>query len=200
MPNEIEDREHFVKAYATGQKPWDSGLPSPELVRVLDAGLLPGKTLLEIGCGTGTNALELARRGYTVTAFDYVEQAVEAARAKSKAAGVKIELKVGDATKDNHGGPYDVIFDRGVYHHVRRMNLKGFLTTVEHASRKGTRWLSLAGNAKEKHEYGPPTVSEKDLRAELEPLFKIIDLREFRFGTDKEEFRPLAWSILMERK
>jgi SAM-dependent methyltransferase len=200
MPSEKDDRELFVKAYATGQKPWDSGLPCPELVRVLDAGLLHGKTLLEIGCGTGTNAIELAKRGYHVTAFDYVEQAVEAARGKIKDAGVKIELRVGDATKDHHGGPYDAIFDRGVYHHVRRVDLKGFLTTVERSSRKGTRWLSLAGSAKEKHEYGPPTVHEHELRAELEPLFKILELREFRFGTDKDEFRPLAWSILMERK
>ena len=43
----------FEKSYQTGDTPWDSGVPSAELVRALDAGLLPGKTVLEIGCGTG---------------------------------------------------------------------------------------------------------------------------------------------------
>ena len=60
----------FEKSYQTGDTPWDSGVPSAELIRVLDAGLLPGKTVLEIGCGTGTNAIGFARRGYRVTAVD----------------------------------------------------------------------------------------------------------------------------------
>ena len=113
---------------------------------------------------------------------------------------MNVKVSVGDATKDDFGGPYDVIFDRGVYHSIRNVNLQGFYKTLERASRQGTRWLSLAGNAKEKHEYGPPTVTEAELRAELEPLFTILELREFRFGTDKEDFRPLGWSILMQRK
>ncbi|MCW8130792.1 MAG: class I SAM-dependent methyltransferase [Planctomycetota bacterium] len=195
-----DDQTRFSKAYAIGQKPWDSGVPSVELVRVLDAGNLPGKTLLEFGCGTGTNALELHRRGYTVTAVDFVAQAVEEARAKAQAAHAKIDFRVGDATRDDFGGPYDVLFDRGVYHHIRTVDLKGFLKVLERSTRKGSRWLSLAANAKEKHDPGPPTVSEPELRAELEPLFEILDLREFRFGTNIDDFRPLAWSILMQRK
>src|SRR2546422_11040148 len=75
----------FEKSYQTGDTPWDSGVPSAELVRVLDAGLLPGKTVLEIGCGRGTNAIALARRGYRVTAVDFVDVAVR--RAGERAAG-----------------------------------------------------------------------------------------------------------------
>lgn len=195
-----EDREIFVKAYAKGEKPWDSGEPSVELLRVLDAGLLPGKTVLELGCGTGTNAIELARRGYAVTATDFVEAAVKAAKAKGKAAKVRIKFSVADVSKDDLGGPYDVLFDRGVYHHVRTVDLPGFKKMLERVTRPGSRWLSLAGNAKEKTEYGPPRVSEEEIRRELEPLFEILELREFRFGTDRQDFRPLAWSILMRRR
>lgn len=197
MANELAD---FEKCYRKGLKPWDSGVACPELLRALDAGLLKGESLLEIGCGTGTNAIELARRGFQVTAADFVKQAVDAARAKAQAAKVKIDFRVGDVLKDDFGGPYDALFDRGVYHHIRKVNLPRFIETVTKVTRKGTRWLSLAGNAKEQHDPGPPTVSEKDLRAELSPHFEILELREFRFGTDSEEFRPLAWSILMERK
>src|SRR5206468_10448480 len=60
----------FVQRYVEGNIPWDSGVPEAELVRLLDAGTLAGKTVLEIGCGTGTNAVELARRGFVVTAMD----------------------------------------------------------------------------------------------------------------------------------
>src|SRR3989442_14584671 len=75
----LADRE-FEKSYATGDTPWDSGRPSAELVRVLDAGLFLGKTGLEIGCGTGTNPIEYARRGHRVTASDLADPAVHRAR------------------------------------------------------------------------------------------------------------------------
>ena len=194
------DQDMFSKAYAKGEKPWDSGEVSAELKRVLDAGLLPGKTLLEIGCGTGTNAIELARRGYDVTAVDFVAQAVDAAREKIKAANVAVKLSVADALKDDLGGPYDVLFDRGVYHSLRQLDLKKFQQVLERVTRKGSRWLTLAGNAKEQTQYGPPRVHEHEFRAELGTLFDFLDVREFRFGTDKEDFRPLGWAILMQRK
>src|SRR5256886_16823071 len=95
----------FEKSYATSDTPWDSGHPSAELVRVLDAGLLPGKTVLEIGCGTGTNAIELARRGYRVTAIDLVDLAVRRAKDKAQPAGVDIDFRVGAATRWDPGGP-----------------------------------------------------------------------------------------------
>src|SRR2546428_4645400 len=98
------------------------------------------------------------------------------------------------------GGPYDVVFDRGVYHGIRTGNLPGFLKMLERVTRKGTRWLCLAGNAKEPMVTGPPVVSEEEFRTELGPLLKILEVREFRFTLDREDFRPLAWSILMERR
>ncbi|MBE7463985.1 MAG: methyltransferase domain-containing protein [Planctomycetes bacterium] len=197
MANELHD---FDKAYEKGHTPWDSGVPCLELVRVVNAGLLPGRKLLELGCGTGTNAVELARRGYKVTAADFVTKAVERAKLKAEAARVEIDFRVADVIKDDLGGPFDVIFDRGVYHHIRRVDLAAFLERLSAASRKGTRWLTLAGHAGEVHQPGPPTVSEAEFRAELGTLFQFIEVREFRFGTDSDDFRPLAWSILMERK
>lgn len=87
-----------------------------------------------------------------------------------------------------------------MYYCLRTEDLKrfqGFLKKVTHA---GSWWLSLAGNAKEDTDPGPPVVSEDEIRAELGPLFDIIELREFRFATNEGDFRPLAWSILMRRK
>src|SRR5215471_2907167 len=80
MAEEID----FAQRYAQGNIPWDSGKPSEELIKVLNAGKLNGKTALEIGCGTGTNAIELARRGFEVTAVDCVEEAIRIARGKAR--------------------------------------------------------------------------------------------------------------------
>ena len=197
MPEDIT----FEERYARGEIPWDSGVPSEELVRVLDSGKITGRTVLEIGCGTGTNAIELARRGFNVTAVDYVKQAVEAARAKAERAKVNVDFRVADALKDDLGGPYDVLFDRGTYHCLRMEHLTRFQEALKRVTRRGSWWLCLAGNAKEKkQDAGPPVVTEQEIRAELGPLFEIVELREFRFATNQSDFRPLAWSILMRRK
>ena len=195
-----EERTDFVQRYATGQTPWDSGVPDEELVRILNAGKLTGKTVFEFGCGTGTNAIEFARRGFQVTAVDLVEQPIKAAREKARRENVKVDFRAADVLKDDFGGPYDVLFDRGVYHCLRTVNLKLFQEFLNGVTHSGSWWLSLAGNAKEDHDPGPPTVHEHEIRAELGPLFDIVELREFRFTTHDGDFRPLGWSILMRRK
>ena len=197
----MSERVDFVQRYAAGQTPWDSGLPDEELVRLLDAGKLTGKSVLEIGCGMGTNAVELARRGFVVTAVDLVDQAIRTARDKARQSEVTVSFRVGNVLNDGVGGPYDILFDRGVYHGLRLEDLAGFQGFLQRVTRPGSWWLSLAGNANEQREgAGPPVVHEHEIRAELEPLFDIVELREFRFTTNQPDFRPLAWSILMRRK
>jgi 2-polyprenyl-3-methyl-5-hydroxy-6-metoxy-1,4-benzoquinol methylase len=49
---------------------------------------LPSARLLDLGCGTGIDALELARRGYAVLATDWSPQMVERTRARAAEAGL----------------------------------------------------------------------------------------------------------------
>ena len=196
----MPEKTDFAERYATGNTPWDSGTPSVELLRVLNDVKLTGSTVLDFGCGTGTNAIELARRGFRVTATDIVAQAIQIARDKARIAAVQVDFRVADTLRDNPGGPYEILFDRGVYHCLRTEDLKAFQEFLKRATRTGSWWLSLAGNSKEDTEPGPPVVSEQEIRAELGPLFDILELREFRFTTNQSDFRPLGWSILMRRK
>lgn len=189
----------ITQRYETGDTPWDSGRPDAELIRTVEAGELPGTTLLELGCGTGTNAIELARRGYRVKAIDLAELPIQKACEKAAKAGVAVDFVSGDLTKVDLGGPYDCLFDAGLYHGIRNRDLPLFLSTLSRVSRGGTRWLCLAGNANETLSDGPPTVREEEFRAELEPLFRILRVREFRFDLSAD-FQPLAWSILAERR
>ncbi len=53
--------------------------------------------ILDIGCGTGRHAIELARRGYRVTGIDLSPAQIDRAKAKAAAAGVTPEFLVGDA-------------------------------------------------------------------------------------------------------
>ena len=58
-------RRDFEASYQQGDAPWDIGRPQPEVVSLAEAGLITG-SVLDIGCGTGENALYLAGRGHAV--------------------------------------------------------------------------------------------------------------------------------------
>ena len=72
-------------AYREGTPPWDTGVPHAELVRVLDEYDLRPQTVLDIGCGTGADAILLARRRFEVTAVDCSPIALERARLRRAA-------------------------------------------------------------------------------------------------------------------
>lgn len=203
--------------YVSGNVPWDSGHPSTELRRVVEetSELPRSGRLLELGCGTGTNAVYLARQGFDVTAVDGSREAIERAKARLAAetigeAPLPVAFHVGDVTALPAGlasgdampsdAPFDVLFDRGCYHCVRLGNLSGFQAMLERVTRPGTMMLLLAGNSKETREgHGPPTVSEEELRAELGRMFEFVRISEFRFDDTGNGFRPLAWSVLLRR-
>ena len=163
-----------------------------------------------IGAGVlgGAIAVELARRGFSVTAFDVSELAVERARSRLADAQLSADLRVaGVHDVGDLGAPFPLVFDRGVYHVLRREadDLAALYALLERITAPGTLWLSLAGNANEilEEEKGPPAVTVADLAAELEPLFELVELREVRFRANKEDgspFAPLSWSVLWRRR
>jgi SAM-dependent methyltransferase len=189
--------QHYVKQDA----PWDSGLPSKELIRVLAVESINPSRTAELGCGTGTNSIYLASRGFDVTGFDFSPAALEVARRKAAEANATVRFVQADLchfTLDVP--PFDFLFDRGCYHAARRIDQPGFMKTLKRLSRPGTRYLLLTGNTNEKHEPGPPTMTEAEIRSELEPLFEIQFLREFRFEVPDPPEGFLAWSCLMTRR
>lgn len=95
--------------------PWDTGISPPELLEFI-ANHPPGRAL-DLGCGTGTNVVTLAKAGWQVTGVDFVRRAIQVARRKVRQAGVNADLRVGDVTRlDEMTGPFDLILDLGCYH------------------------------------------------------------------------------------
>ena len=73
------DQMLYRLTYRAGSPRWDTGLPRPELAGLVD-GRAPGRAL-DIGCGTGTDALYLAGRGWDTTGIDFAPEAIAAHQA-----------------------------------------------------------------------------------------------------------------------
>lgn len=71
-----------------GRLPWYAKGPHPYLVDWLDAPVVepPGRRAIVVGCGLGDDAIELARRGYEVTAIDIAPTALRRARSRARRA------------------------------------------------------------------------------------------------------------------
>ncbi|HEY9784015.1 MAG TPA: class I SAM-dependent methyltransferase [Candidatus Obscuribacterales bacterium] len=194
--------------YIDQDTPWDSGTASEELKAVLSEELIKPCRMLEIGCGTGTNAVFLAQAGFDVTAVDISAVAVKRAREKADAAGVKINFLQADVTAlpAEVRGPFPFVFDRGTYHIVRSVNLAGMQDTLKRLVAPGGYFVVLAGNANEVAalEKGPPRVRASEMCAELEgDAFDLVRLKESHFHgvrIDGEEFSPLAWAAIFRRR
>lgn len=198
-----EDR--WEGRYIEGDTPWDSGRPSAELMRVVEGFSVPISPALELGCGTGTNAVWLASRGFQVTAVDVSATAIQRARERARAAGVEVDFRRLDLKQERPDiAPVPFVFDRGTYHVLRQDALPAWLSLLSAVTSPGSLYLTLTGNSNEPSDLpGPPRVHAHELCAELQPLFDLVELREFRWSDvhiDGRSSRPLGWAALLRRR
>lgn len=202
MKNEVDRTEHWNQRYESGNTPWDSGLPSAELRRVItDTGVEPCR-VLELGCGTGTNAILLAQLGFEVTAVDCSPLAIEQAKAKALRVNIGVDWICDDVCSlKTPAEPFPLVFDRGCFHCIRRdVGVDAILAALDRVTTTGSKYIVLTGNANEEREHGPPGLTDAEIRHDLGGLFTIDQLRPFYFEDAGGEQGPLGWSCLATRK
>jgi len=186
--------------YREGPPSWETGQPAGELVRVLGEGRIPPGTVLELGCGTGADAVCLAQHRFDVTAVDWSPMAIDRAHTRAELADAQVRFVLGDVFEfAKTADPFDLVYDAGFYHSVRPGELSRYLDLLWRMTRPGSFCLALAGSTGEAAEGGPPQISEEEIRSELGRLFKFMHLRPFRFESPNCRQGYLGWSCLMTR-
>ncbi|RME90724.1 MAG: class I SAM-dependent methyltransferase [Anaerolineae bacterium] len=119
--------------------PWDTGVSPPELLAFIEEHS-PGRAI-DLGCGTGTNAITLAQHGWQVVAVDFAPRAIHIARRKARRAGVHVDFRVNDVTRlDDLAGPFDLALDIGCFHGLGERK-KAYLDQLDRLLAPGGFWL-----------------------------------------------------------
>jgi len=185
-------RLHFELSYLLGAAPWDRGVSPPELIAFLDSH--PSGRALDIGCGTGTNALTMAGRGWDVQGIDFSARAIRAARRKARLAGLSVSFDRADISRlAGLRGPFDFALDIGCYHSLSISQQAAYARDLATLLRPGATFL-IYGFTDPEPGAGSAWLSEASLAARFAEAFIV---REYVPGTDRR--RPSAWATL-ERK
>jgi SAM-dependent methyltransferase len=188
--------EHYEQDFI----PWDSGVPEPMLIQLVESSALPVGRALDVGCGTGTNAIWLAQHGYEVLGVDVAPLAIEKARAKLPP-GLSCRFTSLDFLAEKpEGGPFQLVFDRGCFHVFDEPDDRAKLAAqVAAVLAPDGMWLSLIGSTEgPAREMGPPRRSLREVADAIEPYLEILSVRSSEFRDLPQP--AMVWICLSRRR
>lgn len=104
-------------------------------------GSLCGKTVLDVGCGDGENAILAAKLGAHVTGIDLSPGSIESARRSAEANGVTCEFICGPASDiAAQGRRFDVVVCKSILHHLLPLDA-AFLAAIDACVAPGGRLI-----------------------------------------------------------
>jgi SAM-dependent methyltransferase len=180
-----DPQQQFESIYRTQQPDgsplagagWDIGEPQPMLVELDQRGAITG-TVLDAGCGTGDNALYLARQGYSVTGLDAAPSAIAHARTKAAQRGLTVEFAVADARElSEYQDRFDTIVDSGLFHIFSDTDQARYLAALHSAGRDGARLHVLAISDAAPGTRGPRRLTETEMHAAFTDGWLLDDLQ-----------------------
>jgi SAM-dependent methyltransferase len=169
------------------QPPWDTGVSPPELLEFIANH--PAGRALDMGCGTGTNAITLGDAGWQVIGVDFAGRAVRAAQKRVRSAGLseRVQIFRDDVSKlERIGGPFDLILDIGCYHGLPEEAQAGYRRNVERLLAPARYWLMYTRCRPES--VAAVGTSEAHIRR-LKERWKLVNRED---GFDRVDV-PAAW-------
>jgi ubiquinone/menaquinone biosynthesis C-methylase UbiE len=198
------DRSRFEQAYA-GKAPWDIGKPQPSIVGVADQ--IRG-AVLDCGCGTGENALFLARRGCQVTGIDFLEEPIRRASQKAREQESTASFQVKDAlTLGSWEERFDAILDCGLFHVFGDEDRHKYVSGLSNVINPGGKLYLMCFSDEEPGTQGPRRVTRNELEQAFAQNWTLLSLTPVRFEIrpdyDEVQFSqggPKAWFLIAGRK
>jgi ubiquinone/menaquinone biosynthesis C-methylase UbiE len=192
--------EPWDASYHDGPAPWDVGRPQPAVVRLASEGGFTG-AVLDVGCGTGDNALHIASLGLSVLGVDVAETALAIARAKADERGIEVELATADAFHlERLGRTFETVLDSGMFHTCDGDERPRYVASLASVTGHGGTLYVLCFSD-EGPDTGPHPVSSGDLRAAFNPGagWDVAAVEGDRVATRYHDHGAPAWVARIRR-
>jgi SAM-dependent methyltransferase len=188
-PNRFESAYH-------GTPPWDIGRPQPAIVRLAETDQISG-AVLDVGCGTGENAIYLAERGLAVTGIDGAPTAIRKARAKAKSRGLDIRFEVADALDLSLPKSFDTVIDSGLFHVFSDDERTRFTESLGRVVRPGGTYVMMCFSEREPGDWGPRRVTQAEIRSAFGAGWRVNSIDPSAFETNGGDAQ--AWLASISR-
>lgn len=194
------------------EAPFFADAPDENLVELIRAE--GGKTgrAIDIGCGSGRNALFLARQGWAVDAVDLSHVAIGRAKERAAEAGLNISFRCGPVMSlELESAGYDLVYDSGCLHHIPPHRRPAYLRLVRRLLKPDGRFGLVCFNTEGGSDLGDWEVyrvrslrgglgfSERRLRRVLAPHFEVVELRTMNEAPAEAPVfgRAFLWAALL---
>jgi SAM-dependent methyltransferase len=166
--------------YRIGFTPWDQDHVPLELSALVEGptALAPSRAL-DVGCGTGTQAVYLAERGWQVTGVDAVERALVKARHRAEEKGVEVRWVAGDVAclpALGLGDGFNLVHDRGCFHDLSPTERNGYARGVSELAAPGA-MLVLLAFARRERGVGPSGASEEEIQRRFGLDWELVSVQ-----------------------
>ena len=183
---------------SSGISSWDIARPQPAIVRLAQSGEIVG-TVLDVGCGTGENALYLSSLGHEVTAIDTAQEAIDKARRKSLERRLRVNFRLVDALAlPCLGLTFDTVIDSGLFHVFSDEERVEYAKNLGAVLMPGGRYFMLCLSERETRE-GPRRVTKAEITDAFRDGWTINDIQETKFETLIHEGGAWAWLATISR-
>lgn len=191
----------FSDAYRRGRPPWDIGRAQPAFVELANEGQIKG-SVLDVGCGTGDNVLEMAERGNAAWGVDIVPMAIDQAKAKAKIRGIEAVFLVGNALELEHlNRKFDTVIDCGLFHSFsdpERTLYEQQLGAVLPPG--GVLHMMVMSDWEDLSWGGPRRISQAEIIDTFRAGWRVDDIREARFNSNFPGIKGHAWLATLVRE
>ena len=197
-----EGGHDFAGMYAEGIPPWQIDRPQPEVIQLLENGKFESP-VLDLGCGTGDNAIELARHGLVVKGLDAVPEALERARKKTEQAGLRQspEFVLGDALRLAESGlKARTVLDCALFHTFSDEERKNYMRGLEAVLSPGGRLHILSFSELETRQPGPRRLSLSEITGSFGAGWRVEDSVRCRYWDRVRPDGAHAWRVSFVRE
>lgn len=194
---EMLDWESYYQEELLERMPWHFNLLDYDVKAALSQYNITAGSLLDIGTGSGTQAVLLSGLGFDVTATDISPTAIGLAKIHAKEKDAEVNFLVDDIRDSKIEGTFDLIVDRGTFHTLHAEERDNYVEKISSLLKPGGHFFLKTYSKSEDMWKGPYKFDHEKIRDYFEKKFKVILIVNTEFeGTI--QYYPMALFAVMQ--